>query len=310
MDYLIFSVSLMLVYIGLAQLLHVQFGLLGIPNFGVVGFWGLGLYGTGVLFVEFSVPLWPAIVLASAVSAAFAYVLSLLVLQRSGQAILAATLAFAALVATLVVTEKHLTNGVQGLGTIGFPFGDLDNRNAIFLGILALVVGALIWGSARLRDSRLGRAMMAIRDNEELAASLGKDAPAVKRVTFAVTCGLMGFLGGLSAPLHQFLVPYLLAPSLTFAVWIALVLGGKAHNLGAMIGVFATFGLFDIIIETYAPVPSEYSLMVPNFKLFCYGLLLVLIIMFRPTGILGEEGPKTGAKSTTPRVADAPVKEG
>lgn len=310
MDYLIFSFSLMLVYVGLAQLLHVQFGLLGIPNFGVVGFWGLGLYGTGVLFVEYSLPLLPAIVLASAISAVLAYILSLLVLQRSGQSILAATLAFAAIVATLVVTEKQLTNGVQGLGTIGFPFGELDNRNAVFLAILAIVVGVMIWGSARLRDSRLGRTMLAIRDNEELAASLGKDTAVTKRMTFAVTCGLMGLLGGLSAPLHQFLVPYLLAPSLTFAVWIALVLGGKAHNLGAMIGVFATFGLFDILVETYAPVPQEYALMVPNFKLFCYGLLLVMIIMFRPTGILGEEAPKTRVKPSAPRVQDAAVKEG
>ncbi|MEL7026941.1 MAG: branched-chain amino acid ABC transporter permease [Pseudomonadota bacterium] len=310
MDYLIFSFSLMLVYIGLAQLLHVQFGLLGIPNFGVVGFWGAGLYGTGVLFVEYSVPLLPAIVLASVFSAALAYVLALLVLQRSGQSILAATLALAAVVATLVVTEKQLTGGVQGLGTIGFPFAGLDGRNAVFLGILAAVVAAMIWGSAKLRDSRLGRQMIAIRDNEELAASLGKDTAATKRMTFAVTCGLMGLLGGLSAPLHQFLVPYLLAPSLTFAVWIALVLGGKAHNLGAMIGVFATFGLFDILVETYAPVPPEFALMVPNFKLFCYGVLLVLIIMFRPTGILGEDGPKVRAKTVEPRVPDAAVKEG
>lgn len=309
MDYLIFSFSLMLVYIGLAQLLHIQFGLLGIPNFGVVGFWGIGLYGTGVLFVEFSVPLLPSIILASAMSALLAYVLSVLVLQRSGQAILAATLALAAIVSTLVITEKQLTNGVQGLGTIGFPFGELDNRNAIFLGILALVVGSLIWGSARLRDSRLGRTMIAIRDNEELAASLGKDTSATKRMTFAVTCGLMGLLGGLSAPLHQFLVPYLLAPSLTFAVWIALVLGGKAHNFGAMVGVFATFGLFDILVETYAPVPPEYALLVPNFKLFCYGVLLVLIIMFRPTGILGEEGPRVRAKPAPSTLRNAALEE-
>ncbi|MEM9344157.1 MAG: branched-chain amino acid ABC transporter permease [Pseudomonadota bacterium] len=309
MDYLIFSFSLMLVYIGLAQLLHIQFGLAGIPNFGVVGFWGIGLYGTGVLYVEYDVPLLVAILLASAISAAVAYVLALLILQRSGQAILAATLALAAVVATLVVTEKQLTGGVQGLGTISFPFPGVDGRNAIFLGFILAVVVGLIWVSARLRDSRLGRQLIAIRDNEELAASLGKDTAATKRMTFAVTCGLMGLLGGLSAPLNQFLVPYLLAPSLTFAVWIALVLGGKAHNLGAMIGVFATFGLFDILVETYAPVPPDYALMVPNFKLFCYGVLLVLIIMFRPKGLLGEDGPRTRTNPVAAPTGET-VKEG
>ena len=76
MDYLIFSFSLMLVYIGLAQLLHVQFGLLGIPNFGVVGFWGLGLYGTGVLYVNYDFALVPATIVASLIVAVVSYVLA------------------------------------------------------------------------------------------------------------------------------------------------------------------------------------------------------------------------------------------
>lgn len=310
MDYLIFSLSLMLVYIGLAQLLHVQFGMTGIPNFGVVGFWGLGLYGTGVLYVTYGLPLLPAILLASAISGMVAYVLARLVLQRSGQAILAATLALAAIISTLVITEKQLTGGVKGLGMIGFPFPELESRNVVYFVFLIVIVIALIWGSARLRDSRLGRQLIAIRDNEELAASLGKDTAGTKRMTFVVTCGLMALLGGLTAPLHQFLVPYHLAPSLTFAVWIALVLGGKSHNLGAIIGVFATFGLFDILIETYAPVPTEQAILLPNFKLFCYGLLLVLIIMFRPSGMLGEDGPRIRSKAAEPQVRGSAVKEG
>ena len=292
MDFLIFSFSLMLVYIGLAQLLHVQFGMIGIPNFGVVGFWGIGLYGTGVLYVNFSVPLLPAIILASLASALVAYVLARLVLQRSGQAVLAATLALAAIVAVLVTTEKQLTGGVKGLGTIGFPFPELENKNVVFFVFLLIVVLSFIWFSAKLRDSRLGRQLFAIRDNEELAASLGKDTIATKRNVFVITCALMGVLGGLSAPLNQFLVPAQLAASVTFAVWIALVLGGKGHNLGATIGVFATFGLFDILIETYLPVPPEQAILIPNFKLFCYGFLLVMIIMYRPAGILGSDGPK------------------
>ncbi len=307
MDYLIFSFSLMLIYIGLAQLLHIQFGLAGIPNFGVVGFWGLGLYGTGVLYVNYDVPLVPAIAIAALIAAGAAYVLARLILQKSGQAILAATLAFATIVALLVISEKQLTGGVIGLGTIGYPFGDFSERNVVYGGILIAVVAALIWVSARLRDSRLGRVLIAIRDNEELAASLGKDTAATKRMIFVVTCGLMGVLGGLSAPLHQFLVPYHLAPSLTFAVWIALVLGGKGHNFGAIIGVFLTFGLFDILIETYAPVPTEQAILLPNFKLFCYGLLLVGIIMFRPAGLLGEDGPHTRSGRDTPRPAPEPA---
>ncbi len=113
-----------------------------------------------------------------------------------------------------------------------------------------------------------------------------------------IRCTVMGVLGGLSAPLNQFLTPNMIVPSITFAVWISLVLGGKEHAYGAMLGVFVTFGLFDILIETYAPVSPEFAQVVPNFKLFLYGALLVGVLLFRPRGILDEVGDNKQATQT------------
>ena len=88
------------------------------------------------------------------------------------------------------------------------------------------------------------------------------------------------------------------------------MLCGKGHNLGAIGGVFATFGLFDIIVETYVPVPAEQAILLPNFKLFCYGVLLVMIIMFRPVGLLGEDRPKERRVPASRPVFPQTVKEG
>ena len=98
----------------------------------------------------------------------------------------------------------------------------------------------------------------------------------------------MALLGGLSAPLNQFLTPNMLVPGMTFAVWIALIVGGKENSLGAILGVFVTFGLFDILLETYIPVPPDYAMQVPNFKLFLYGAVLITVLLFRPQGLLSR----------------------
>ncbi len=70
MSYLLFSLSLMLIYVGLAQLIHIQFGLLGVPNFGVVGIWGFGMYGVAVLSVQYGMPYLIALLLSAGAMAA------------------------------------------------------------------------------------------------------------------------------------------------------------------------------------------------------------------------------------------------
>lgn len=291
MAYLIFSLSLLLIYVGLALALHVQFGLLGIPNFGVVGFWGLGMYAMGVLQIQLDLSFVDAIFLTIALVAAVSWIIGRMILRLDVQGILCATIAFSAIVALFVVTEKWATMGVVGLGTIKYPIRIGGASEYLYFVLLILVVGALQALTLRLHKSTTGRLLMAIRDNEELAASLGKDVYAVKTFWFVLTCVVMGALGALSAPLNQFLTPNMIVPSVTFAVWIALVLGGKEHSLGAVLGVFITFGIFDILIETYAPVSPELAVYVPNLKLFIYGLLLVGVLMFKPVGLLDPGTP-------------------
>ena len=187
MAYLIFSLSLLLIYIGLAQMLHVQFGLLGIPNFGVVGFWGFGMYAVGVMQVQLGMSFVDAMVLTAVAVAALSYGLGHLILRLERQAILCATLAFSAIVALIVVTEKWATMGVVGLGTIKYPFRIGNAAEVLyFIFLIAVIVGIQFY-IMRLHKSRLGRLMVAIRDNEELAASLGKDTFSVKLIAFTIT---------------------------------------------------------------------------------------------------------------------------
>ena len=68
-----------------------------------------------------------------------------------------------------------------------------------------------------------------------------------------------------------------------------MIIGGRKHVFGGLVGAAITLGIFDLIIETYAPIPSGYSQLVPVIKMMLFGLTLLLVLMFKPSGILGTE---------------------
>jgi branched-chain amino acid transport system permease protein len=290
--YAIFSLSTVLIFVALATLLHLQFGLAGVVNFGVVGFWGLGMYAFGILLLQFQVPYIWALVLAVLIVAVVAFILGWVILELDSQAQLVATLAFAAVISDLVTTEKWLTKGVVGLGTVPHPFG--GSQSALWLLLILLVLTAIvILYSWLLGRSPYGRLLAAIRDNEVLARGLGKNTTRTKLVFFTLTSAVMGLFGALSAPVRQFLTPDLLGPGLTFSVWIALIVGGKRWPLGGLIGVLLTIFIFDFVIETYLKVPATWAQTIPILKLMLYGITLVLVLLFRPFGLLGDRRKPT-----------------
>jgi branched-chain amino acid transport system permease protein len=291
MSYLVFVLSTMVILVALATLLHLQFGLTGIVNFGLVGFWGIGLYVFGILMINLGLSFVVALVLTTLIVGVVGFIVGWLVLDLDDQAVLVATLAFATIAYHLVTTEKWLTKGVVGLGSIPFPFVFGDLTEVGFLVFLIVLTGLLVAYARRIRGEPYGRLLVGIRDNEGLARSLGKPTFRRKLVLFTVTSALMGTFGAFSASLNHFLVPYMLGPTLTFATWIALILGGKRHWAGGLVGAIVIVGVFDILIETYAPLPKDLTAQIPNVKYMLYGLLLVLVIMFRPQGILGVYTP-------------------
>jgi len=282
------------IIICLGVLLHLQFGRTGIVNFGVVGFSGIGMYTTGILVVNYAIPFGLALLIATAVTGLVAFLLGLLILNLDNEAVMVATLAFSTVVFYLVTTEDWLTEGVVGLGTVPRPFevGDNATSQLAFLLVLVALAGALLLYAARLQHVPYGRLLFSIQDNETLSRSLGKPTFRHKLVLFTVTCAAMGAIGSLDASVNQFLVPRLLTADLTFVVWIALVLGGRKRVWGAVLGALLTVGLFDIVIEQYVDVPREFAQQLPNVQLMLFGLTLMLVILFRPQGLLGERRRK------------------
>jgi branched-chain amino acid transport system permease protein len=191
----------------------------------------------------------------------------------------------------LATTEKDLTGGALGMGGLRFPFniGTVKQNEFLWLLIVAIVVVAIFLYVRQVHRSPYGRLLIATGGNEALARSLGKSTYRTKLLLFAFTSALMGLLGALFGVMVRFLDINNLGVDLTLAVMVGLVLGGTARVWGAVIGVLLTVGLFDIIIQSYLPLPREwYTQAIPVLREAIFGATLILVLLFRPLGILGD----------------------
>ena len=283
--------------IGLALLLHLQLGLARIANFGVVGFWGLGMYTYGVLYVQVDWPFgdpWQVLVSAAAatlVAGLAGLLVGWLIADLDTDGVLVGTLGFATAVQILATTQDDLTGGSFGLGGLDFPFdiGKTKENEFLWLVITAAVVVAILAYVWRVHRSPYGRLLIATGGNEPLARSLGKSTFRTKLGLFAVTSAAMGLLGAMDGVMVRFLSIGAIGVDVTLAAMVALVLGGTARVWGAVVGGILTIALFDIVIRSYLPLPQEwYTQAIPVLREAAFGLTLMLVLLFRPLGLLGD----------------------
>ena len=288
--------SFLAIYLALTVVLHLQANVTGIVNFGIAGFWGMGMYLTAIFLLRVDMPFVVSLLLASVITGAVAIPLARIILNLDGQAVLVSTLAFASIIESLLFVHRPITGGSIGLGTISMPIDAGANTFILYALVIVAFTALLMVYSYMIKKAPFGRLLFSIRDNEPLSRSLGKPTFKNKIIFFGFTCGIMGFFGGLTAPLHSFLLPMMVSPTVTFVAWIALVLGGQSKLSGAVVGVLATVFVFDYLLFIIVPIPANYAQLVPFFKYAAYGLMLILVLMFRPTGIMGA-GKITGGKN-------------
>jgi len=285
------------IVIGLALLLHLQLGLARIANFGVVGFFGLGMYVFGVLYVQVDWPFgepWQFLACAAAATLAAGLsgiVVGWLISDMDTDGVLVTTLGFATAVAIVATTEADLTGGAEGLGGLGFPYdiGIVKDNELLWLVITTVVVVAILAFARQVHRSPYGRLLIAVGGNEPLARSLGKPTFRTKLWLFALASAVMGLLGAMDGVMVRFLDPANIGVDVTLAAMVGLVLGGTARAWGAVVGVVLSVGLFDIVIQFYLPLPKEwYTQAIPVLREAVFGLTLIVVLLFRPLGVLGD----------------------
>jgi len=296
-SFLITGLFEVVVVAGLALLLHLQLGLTRIANFGVVGFWGIGMYVFGVLYVKVD---WPfgdpyqfliCAAIATVASGLAGLLVGWLVADLDTDGVLVGTLGFATAVQLLATTQDDLTGGARGMGGLNFPFdiGKVKDNELLWLVITAAVVAAILLYVWRVHRSPYGRLLIAVGGNEALTRSLGRSPFRTKLWLFVLASAVMGLLGAMNGVMVHFLDIGNLGIGITLAAMAGLILGGTARVWGAVVGVALTVGLFDIVIQSYIPFPKEwYTQAIPVLREAVFGLTLILVLLFRPYGLLGD----------------------
>ena len=256
--------------------LSVVLGLCGQINLAQAAFFGLGAYAVGIGTTDLHLSFWLCIVGGCVISLLAGAFLGMSTLRLGGHYLAMVTISFQQIVTLVMINAIWLTHGPDGVPNIKRPelFQSSQSYLAFCVAMLA-IVGYLVW---HLADTKLGRAMRAVRDNELAAGVNGIDVFRTKIYAFALCALLGGLAGGLFAGGFAYVSPdqFSFAESIVFLTMS--LLGGVASPIGSAIGT----GLLILIPEWLRFLKS-----VPGLYLAIYGLFVILIIRFMPDGIWG-----------------------
>jgi branched-chain amino acid transport system permease protein len=251
-------------------------GLCGQINLAQAAFFGFGAYAVGLGTATLHLNFWIALAMGAGIALAMGALLGMTTLRLGGHYLAMVTISFQQIVTLIMVNWIPVTRGPDGVGDIGRPA--LFQSSQSFLGVCVFamaLVGYLVWG---LPQTRLGRAMRAVRDNELAASVAGVNVYKVKVAAFALSAVLGGIGGGLFAGGFSYISPdqFSFAESIVFITMT--LLGGVSSPIGALIGT----GLLIVLPESLRFMKS-----VPGLYLAIYGLAIILIIRYMPDGIWG-----------------------
>ncbi len=301
-SYLVFFSILVLIF-GIATLgLNLQWGFTGLFNAGVVGFYAIGGYTLAILTApprpeligNFGLPWIFGIAGAMASSAAAAYVVGLATVRLRGDYLAISTFGVAISIQLVTLNWEALTGGSQGLASSAPPFSGMFSNslqyNLFYLCLVAAVAGLAFWGLERIVRSPWGRALKAIREDEDAAISLGKNATRFRLQAFVLGSTLIGLAGALYVSFIGFVGPYDFLPLVTFQLWTMLLVGGSGNNRGAMLGAAIVWGLWTFSgTLIFKLLPPAYHTQGGAIQTILIGLVLVLTLLYRPRGLIGEK---------------------
>lgn len=256
--------------------LTVVLGLCGQINLAQAAFFGLGAYAVGLGTADYQINFWICLVAGSLLALAAGALLGMSTLKLGGHYLAMVTISFQQIVTLVMINAIWLTRGPDGISKIGRPALFESQQSFLAFCVAALaVIGYLVW---HLPDTRIGRAMRAVRDNELAAGVAGIDIFRTKVAAFALSALLGGIGGGLFAGGFSYVSPdqFSFAESIVFLTMA--LLGGVGSPIGAVIGT----GLLILIPEWLRFLKN-----IPGLYLAIYGLFVILIVRFMPDGIWG-----------------------
>ncbi|WP_374455208.1 branched-chain amino acid ABC transporter permease [Nocardioides sp.] len=290
---------LVVIYMIVAVGLNVVIGLAGLLDLGYVGFYALGAYSVALfgstsspvvealqsrfgLSEEWAVPFAICVPIAIAMALIAGVILGAPTLRLRGDYLAIVTMGFGEIIRICARNLDNVTNGAAGITNVPVPPGpEIDGRPFFnvseperwyWLALVVLII--IIWLARRLEHSRVGRAWLAIREDEDAAAIMGVAAFKYKLWAFAIGASLGGMAGLLFGSKQQYVEPNGFMLNLSFLFVAMVVIGGSGNILGVLIGAF---------LLTYLP---ERFREFQEWRPFAFGVALVAVMILRPQGLV------------------------
>jgi branched-chain amino acid transport system permease protein len=308
---------LVLTYVMLGWGLNVVVGLAGLLDLGYVAFYAVGAYSYALLATTFGLSFWICLPLAGILASFWGVLLGFPVLRLRGDYLAIVTLAFGEIIRLVITNWQSLTGGPNGISGIprptlfGIPLTPGDDGLAAKLGIefspthrivfLFYVILALAlltnWVTIRLRRLPIGRAWEALREDEVACRALGINTTTTKLTAFATGAMFGGFAGAFFATRQGFISPESFTFQESALVLAIVVLGGMGSQLGVALAALTMIGGFELFrgLEQY--------------RMLVFGLAMVLLMIWRPRGLIGHRAPTIYLKQSQAISSDL-VKEG
>ncbi len=300
-SYFVFFMILASVYGIMSLGLNLQWGYTGLFNIGVVGFFAVGAYTFAILATPeaighvggFNWPFIPALIGAMIATGIIALIVGIPTLRLREDYLAIATIGIGATIQLIANNMNWLTGGPNGIYNIPQPLAEYFSTslgyNVFFLCMMLAIVALCYWALERIVHAPWGRVLMAIREDETAASSVGKNAFSYRLQSFVIGSILMGLSGALYASFIKYISPTLFMPVLTFQVWAMLIVGGSGNNRGALLGSVLVWALWTgsgTLVQ--AILPSSMQVKGGAFQIVLIGLVLMLVLLFRPRGIMGS----------------------
>ena len=288
-------------YVLLGLGLNIVVGYAGLLDLGYVAFFAIGSYVVALLtspqIFDIGLNFWQALPIAVACGILAGVMLGIPVLKMRGDYLAIATLGFGEIIRILVLSDflKPWLGGAQGIGSIPNPnfmgFQMVQPQHIYYLILAGCILVVFI--SLRLKNSRLGRAWMAMREDEDVAQAMGINLVATKLLAFATGAGFSALSGAIFASKIGSVYPHSFNVFISINVVCIVIIGGIGSLPGIVVGAAALMGLPELLREF------------ADYRMFVYGVALVIMMLLRPEGLLPEVRhkielhgePETGTKT-------------
>jgi branched-chain amino acid transport system permease protein len=282
-DYYRDVLTLTCIYIVLALGLNITVGQAGLLNLGYVAFYAVGAYTYAILSTTLGLSFWPGMIVGASSSAAFALLLGLPTLKLRGDYFAIVTLGLGEITRIVLNNWDSLTGGPNGISRIGRPMigKHVLNTTLDFYYLIFFIALVSVFAMHRLISSRIGRAWIAVREDETAAEAMGINTFKLKLLAFVLGSAWAGMTGVFFAAKMAFVSPESFTFFESVMILCMVVLGGMGSIPGIIIGA--------LLLITLPEVFRDFQ----DYRMLAFGIALVLMMIFRPQGLLGSVKKQT-----------------